>query len=192
MNYLAHALLSSEDPELLLGNFIADHVRGNQLEGYPAGVVKGIQLHRRIDSFTDEHALFKASKRFFYERFQKYSGILVDIYFDHLLARDFQRYHQESLWSFSQKVYAIYSANQASMPEHSSRFLTYLIRNDLYRRYAEFEGITEVLKHFSMRIGHGILLDDSVLEFKQHEVGLQTNFDLFMADIQQHFQQEKL
>src|SRR5688572_18797949 len=112
MNYLAHAFLSNNDKDLLVGNFIADHIRGNKYEIYSEEIISGIKLHRNIDTFTDAHHLFKESKRVFYNGFEKHSGILVDIYFDHLLAKNFEKYSSQSLSDFSQQVYRIYSEYQ--------------------------------------------------------------------------------
>ena len=80
MNYLAHAFLSNNDSNLLIGNFIADHLRGNDFKNYSPQIIEGIHLHRKIDSFTDSHLNFKASKRLFYIGYERYSGILIDIY----------------------------------------------------------------------------------------------------------------
>ena len=183
MNYLAHAYLSGGNEDLLIGNFIADHLRGNDFTAYPEGVVQGILLHRKIDSFTDAHPLFKASKRFFYNGFEKYSGILVDIYFDHFLARSFHDYHPEDLDVFSLRVYAIYQNSQHLLPESSSRFLTYLVKNNIYQTYAELSGIKTVLRHLSHRIGHQVALDESIELFLGAEKDLELNFTAFMKEL---------
>lgn len=187
MNYLAHALLSHQDPELLLGNFIADHLRGNDFSAFPEGVIKGIMMHRKIDRFTDEHPLFKKSKRLFYTNYEKYSGILVDIYFDHLLASDFKSFHNEDLKDFSSRIYQVYTNYRELMPNSSLRFLSYLLQNNLYQQYASLDGITRVLSHLSHRIGHQIALQASAGDFTNHEAELRSHFNTFMPELQQHF-----
>lgn len=187
MNYLAHAFLSNNDQDLLIGNFIADHVRGNHFEDYSQGVVEGIRLHRRIDSFTDEHPEFKASKRFFYDGFEKYSGILIDIYFDYFLAKDFEKYSNVPLTVFSENVYTIYKKSVTSLPLSSSRFLDYVIRNNIYTSYSTLSGIEKVLFHLSHRIQHNVRLDDSIKIFKTNEAALQKNFDGFFKDLYTKF-----
>ena len=187
MNYLAHAFLSNNDEELLIGNFIADHLRGNNFTGLSQRVIEGVLLHRKIDSFTDEHADFKKSKRIFYNGFEKYSGILIDIYFDYFLAKDFSKYSDISLPEFSKKVYSIYSDNQDLLPKSSSRFLEYVIQNNVYLSYSRIQGIETVLNHLSHRIKHRVQLDDSVKIFKENEAELQNNFDAFFRDILQRF-----
>lgn len=183
MNYLAHAFLSNSNEEHLVGNFIADHLRGNSFGQYSTGIVEGILLHRKIDTFTDAHPEFKKAKRFFYEGFEKYSGVLVDIYFDHLLAKDFQSYSAVSLQTFSEKVYRIYTAYQHLLPAGSVRFLDYVTKNNIYVSYAEEQGIETVLNHLSYRIKHGVELDRSISLFRKYEDSLKDSFNLFFSDI---------
>lgn len=187
MNYLAHAFLSANDPEILIGNFIADHLRGNHFENLPPRVIEGIYLHRRIDTFTDAHPAFKDSKRLFYNGFEKYSGILIDIYFDYFLAKDFDKYSSLPLNQFSQNVYGIYKKSEILLPASSLRFLEYVTKNNIYLSYASFAGITQVLNHLSHRIKHRVQLDDSVNIFIVEEKKLQENFDLFMKDLMKEF-----
>jgi acyl carrier protein phosphodiesterase len=182
MNYLAHAFLSGGDNGLLLGNFIADHLRGNDFKDYPSGIIEGIHLHRRIDSFTDAHAEFKKSKRVFYDGFEKYSGILVDIYFDYFLAKDFEKYSSAPLKLFSENVYEIYLAHQHILPKTSSGFLDYVVKNNIYNSYASLKGIETVLNHLSHRISHRVQLDHSIELFRENENTLQANFDVFFKD----------
>jgi len=190
MNYLAHAFLSNNNNDLLIGNFIADHLRGNNFTGYSQKIIEGVLLHRKIDSFTDAHPEFKKSKRIFYDGFEKYSGILIDIYFDYFLAKDFSKYSTIPLDTFSRKVYKVYSDNQALLPQSSSRFLEYVISNNIYLSYSDIKGIETVLTHLSHRIRHKVHLNESVLLFKAHESELQVNFDAFFKDVLKEFSSE--
>jgi acyl carrier protein phosphodiesterase len=121
MNYLAHAFLSAHNKELLVGNFIADHIKGQQFQTYSQGIIEGILMHRQIDTFTDAHANFKTCKKIFYNGFERYSGVLVDMYFDHLLAKNFENHTNKSLGLFAENVYEVYTDYEALMPEKSSR-----------------------------------------------------------------------
>lgn len=187
MNYLAHAYLSNNNEGLLLGNFIADHVRGNKFEHLSDDIKKGIVMHRQIDSFTDNHPLFKQSKRLFYKGFEKYSGVLVDIYFDHLLASNFAHYSIIELPVFTTNVYEVYKKNNHVLPYTSSRFLGYVLENNIYNAYSKIEGIEKVLFHLSHRINHGIMLNESVNMFTSHQEELSSNFKEFMKDIRKEF-----
>lgn len=187
MNYLAHAYLSKNNKEFLVGNFIADHVRGNQLASFPSGIVEGIKLHRKIDVFTDEHPLFRKSKRVFYPNFEKHSGILVDIYFDYFLAKDFHLHSETPLEQFSEQVYKIYQEHSDFLPENSARFLSYAVKNNIYKAYANIEGISQVLFHLSQRIRHGVELHNSVNLLRANESEMQANFDAFFSDLKKEF-----
>jgi acyl carrier protein phosphodiesterase len=187
MNYLAHAFLSNNDKDLLIGNFIADHVRGNDFKLYNDKIIEGIRLHRKIDSFTDAHPLFRQSKRFFYGGFEKYSGILVDIYFDHLLASDFEKFAGTPLPVFSDQVYKVYLEHGSVLPKSSNRFLEYVLKNNVYSSYAQIEGIEKVLYHLSGRIGHNVRLDHSLDLFLRNETELRTGFSDFFNDAVKQF-----
>ncbi len=182
MNYLAHAFLSNNDSHLLVGNFIADHLRGNNFGNLPSGIIKGIHLHRKIDTFTDTHPEFKKAKRIFYKGFEKHSGILVDIYFDHLLAKSFEKYSSTPLHEFSHAVYRIYADHTHHLPQSSSRFLDYVMKNNVYHAYASSEGIEKVLYHLSHRIQHNVQLDASMRLFEANESELIKSFDIFFTD----------
>jgi acyl carrier protein phosphodiesterase len=192
MNYLAHAFLSNNDKDLLIGNFIADHVRGSDLSRFPESIAKGIYLHRRIDSFTDDHPAFKSCKRLFYDGFNRHSGILVDIYYDHLLARNFGSYSNEALDVFSKKVYGIYSENEVHFPQSSSGFLAYAIKNNIYTAYGSTEGIERVLTHLSQRIRHGVDLEKSLELFMKNEKEIFHLFESFFREALAEFGSDRV
>ena len=187
MNYLAHSFLSNNQHGLLVGNFIADHLHGNHFENMAAEIIEGVKLHRKIDSFTDSHIKFQESKRFFYNGFEKYSGILVDIYFDHLLAKNYSGYSSVPLNEYSQQVYNVYTNHLHLLPKSSAGFLNYVLQNNIYVAYSTIQGIENVLFHLSHRINHGIALDQSVTIFSENEKQLQANFDVFFKDAIKEF-----
>lgn len=187
MNYLAHAFLSHHQEGLLIGNFIADHVRGNKLLDYPEDIQRGIRLHRAIDHFTDTHEEFKKCKRLFYDGFEKYSGILVDIYFDYCLASDFHLHTDQPLEDFAVKVYDVYQKNTHIFPEHSNRFLNYVLQNNIYNAYARLEGIEKVLSHLSHRINHGAMLHHSLNIMQANQAEIQDRFSRFFESIKTEF-----
>jgi acyl carrier protein phosphodiesterase len=187
MNYLAHAFLSNNDKNLLVGNFIADHVRGNNFQPFTNEIIEGIYLHRRIDVFTDAHPEFKKSKRIFYDGFEKYSGVLVDIYFDHFLAKNFSAFSKIPLNDFSKNVYNIYVQHEQILPKSSSGFLEYVIKNNIYYAYAGIDGIERVLYHLSHRIKHNVRMDSSIKLFKDNEEKLLESFNLLFNDAIKEF-----
>lgn len=183
MNYLAHSLLSSENSDLIVGNFIADHLKNNELKAIPEKIKKGVLLHRKIDVYTDSHPLFKLSKRYFYNGFEKHSGVLTDIYYDHLLAQNFNKYHSKELLPYSLEIYAILENHKTSLPNSSLQFLNYIKRNNTFFEYSKTEGVNLVLKHLSHRINHGIDLSKSLPLFIENKEYIEKHFSDFMTDM---------
>ena len=107
MNYLAHAYLSFEDPELLLGNMISDYIKGKKQYDYPAPIQKGIRLHREIDQFTDEHAITREIKKFFTPSVRLYAGAFVDVVYDHFLAIDSSIYTDQEWMGFTKMAISL-------------------------------------------------------------------------------------
>ena len=111
MNYLAHSFLSFNQTDLIIGNFIADSIQGNKFEGLTNGIIKGIHLHRKIDSFTDSHPIYLTSKHRFSKDFGKYSGILMDMIYDHYLAKNFSLYSTLPLQNYCSDLYKLLNEN---------------------------------------------------------------------------------
>ena len=104
MNFLAHAYLSGNNDGILLGNFVADSIKGKQYLDYPSDVGKGILLHRKIDYYTDSHKVFRDSKKRLSAKYGIFSGIIIDIFYDHFLARNWDDYSEVKLKSFVKKI----------------------------------------------------------------------------------------
>ena len=183
MNYLAHSYLSFHQNEIIVGNFIADSVIGNQYTHLPENIVKGILLHRKIDTFTDSHPLFIQSKRRFVPYFDKYSSILTDIIYDHLLAANFNQYGQSDLDTYSKQIYTVIHSNFQYLPDNGKRFYHYMTQNHVFFNYQYIEGIKTVLEHFSShRIKNRHQLADSIPI-------LMDNYDLFQAEFSDFFEE---
>lgn len=149
MNYLAHLFLSGNTDKVMVGNFIGDHVKGKKYNSYPTEIVKGILLHRQIDSFTDKHAKTKEAKTFFRNEFGLYSGIIVDFLYDHFLAKNWNNYSDETLRTFSKRAHAILLSNFRYLPVRVKSFLPFLIQNKRLESYASVDGIVEALRIMS-------------------------------------------
>ena len=104
MNYLAHIYLSNEEEEITLGNFIADGIKGKKYIQFPLGIQQGILLHRAIDSFTDAHPIVRKSTRRLHKKYGHYSGVIVDILYDHFLAKNWMKYHSIPLHKYIENL----------------------------------------------------------------------------------------
>ena len=117
MNYLAHAYLSFNDREILTGNMISDFVKGKMKFQYPSRILAGINLHRLIDNFTDDHAATREAKEFLRPHYRLYSGAFVDVMYDHFLATDETEFTESSLLAYSEKVYDSLAETSAWLPD---------------------------------------------------------------------------
>ena len=146
MNFLAHLYLSGNSDGVKIGNFIGDHVKGKQYLSYPEEIQTGILLHRQIDSFTDSHPLVKECAELIRPVYRKYSGVIVDLYFDHFLARLWDNYSDDQLQNFTRHVHAILLKNFFLLPPSVRQFLPFLIKNKRLRSYAEIDGIIKAIE----------------------------------------------
>lgn len=149
MNYLAHLYLSGNSNDLKLGNFIGDYVKGNKLDLFNKEIRKGIIMHRRIDSFTDTHPLFQNSKYYFQPVYHRFSGIVVDMVYDHFLAKNWDDYSNHKLHDYAKKVHRLLLSNYFLLPGPVRQFLPFLIHNRRLESYASVDGLQKVLEIMS-------------------------------------------
>jgi len=162
LNYLAHLYLSQSNTDLMVGNYIADHVKGRDYLTYPEGIQKGIKMHREIDTFTDTHAIPQRGKDRLYNKYGKYSAVLIDMFYDHVLAREWSDYSPIALSTFSRSAYKVLKAQQHLFPPASSRTLDWMSRGDWLSGYATVEGIGRALSGISQRARFDNNMDTSV------------------------------
>ena len=149
MNFLAHIYLSGENEKLMVGNFIGDYVKGKKYNNYPSLVRDGIILHRKIDYFTDKHHQFKEAKKLLLKDFGLYSGVVVDLFYDHLLAKKWDLYSNLTLREFAKRSHAVLLSNFLYLPKRVQGFLPILIQNRRLESYATKKGIHDSLNIMS-------------------------------------------
>jgi len=156
MNYLAHAVIGggAARPDVLVGNFIGDAVKGSQWQAFSAGVQEGILLHRAIDAAADAHPVAVASRALLRPRFQKMAGVALDLLHDHFLAQSFAQHeaHPGGLAGFAREVEGVLSARAAEMPERSQRFLTGLVRYRWLEGYGDPDAMRAICAAMDARI----------------------------------------
>lgn len=184
MNYLAHSYLSYQQPDIIIGNFIADSIQGNRFEGLTEGIIKGISLHRKIDSYTDAHPLFLTSKHRFSKDFDKYSGVLMDIIYDHYLAKNFEQYSSLSLQQHADGIYDILKNNHDFLPENAKRFYGYMTERNILFHYSSINGIKTVLTHLSGRIRNRFELQHAIPILEANYQEIEEEFFVFFDDLQ--------
>lgn len=190
MNYLAHSYLSYQKPDLIIGNFIADSIRGNQFEGLTDSIIEGIRLHRKIDTFTDSHPIYLTSKHRFSKDFDKYSGVLMDIIYDHYLAKNFEQYSTLSLQTHANEVYDILKNNHDFLPENAKRFYGYMIERNILFHYSSLNGIETVLTHLSGRIRNRYELQLAIPILEANYQEIEEEFTIFFRDLEAFCQEQ--
>lgn len=183
MNYLAHALLAAPDDDCMFGSLIADFLRGRIDPALARGVRVGVALHRAVDVFTDTHAQVAAARRLFEPPYRRYAGILLDVWFDHLLARDWPRYGVDTLHGFSRRVRALLVRRDAELPAPMRGFVRYLLTHDLPERYREAEMIAEVLRGMSTRLSRANPLAAALPELQRNAEALERRFAAFFPEL---------
>jgi acyl carrier protein phosphodiesterase len=190
VNLLAHAILSPTDcPDadaVLAGNVVADFVKGKARHALPGPVRAGMALHQCIDAFTDTHYLVIRAAERLEPNWGRYSTVLVDIFFDHLLAREFQRHHELPLRIFAQRTYRTVHAFAPGLPENARHAVAAMTVDDWLTSYATLDGIRLALTRMSTRLRHGIELAPSVEDFLVHEESFERALGEFFPLLEQH------
>nr|WP_297916060.1 acyl carrier protein phosphodiesterase [uncultured Allomuricauda sp.] len=191
MNFLAHIYLSFDDAEITLGNFFADHIRGNKYKHFPERVQKGILLHREIDTFTDAHPIPKLSSKRLHKNYSHYSRVIVDIYYDHFLAKNWNLYSTVPLKSYTNRFYDLLKDNYAILPLGTQRMLPYMVADDWLYSYAKLEGISRVLQGMDRRTQNRSKMNRAILDLEEHYTAFESEFTDFFKELVT-FSQEKI
>ena len=186
MNFLAHSLLSGGSKDLIIGNFIADSIKGNEIKSYREGIVKGIILHRKIDSFTDQHPIVSNTKSKLRPHFSKYSSVVSDIYFDHFLAVHWKDYSAIPLKEFTENIYSIIRTEFDIMPEAVKYFFPYMERDNWLYHYHSFFGMEQAFKGMSRRAKFDSKMENAVAVLKENYQFLENDFKLFFPELQHY------
>lgn len=186
VNHLAHALVAAPDEDGMFGGLIADFLRGRVDPALPRGVRLGIALHRAVDVYTDAHPEVVAARALFEPPYRRYAGILLDIWFDHLLARDWPHYGPGSLHAFSQHVRTLLVRRDAELPPAMRGFVRYLLAHDLPERYRDATMIAEVLRGMSARLSRANPLAEALPALQANAPALERHFAAFFPQLLAH------
>lgn len=184
MNYLAHAYLSFNNPHILVGNMISDHVKGKKQFDYPLPVQKGIKLHRAIDDFTDTHPATRDLKSFFRPQYRLYSGAFADVVYDHFLANDANEFSSETaLKAFAAGTYQLLDQHAEFFPLPFQKMFPYMKEYDWLYNYRHSWGIE---KSFGGLVRRSAYLTESDIAFEifnTHYNAMQACYDAFFPDL---------
>lgn len=183
MNILAHLYLSFDDPHLMVGNFMGDHVRNRDLLHFHPKIQKGVQLHWAIDAYTDSHEIVHQSKARLRPAYKKYSAVLVDLFYDHFLSKNWALYHHQPLPQFANNFYFLMDQHHQSMPASVQHMMPYLKRYNWLVGYGNFDGMQQVLNGMSRRAKFQSNMEKSLQDLQQHYSAFEEEFDAFLPEI---------
>jgi len=186
MNFLAHIYLSGDNDLLKIGNFMADSIRGNHYLDYPDELRKGILLHRYIDTFTDAHPIYRKSKHRLHEKYGHYSGVIMDIVYDHYLAKNWATYSDVSLEEYAATFYKLLQNNYTILTEKTQKMMPSMIGRNWLLSYACLEGLKMILFQMDYRTKHRVNMQESIVEIKLFNKEFEEEFTLFFEELRNH------
>jgi len=183
MNILFHMFLSGNDPELLVGNFMGDFVKGPLSDAYQPRIRQGLLLHRKIDSFAQNDPDFQASRLRLPSRYGLYRGILVDLFYDHFLADNWQRWSKSRLPEYLLWAREAIEKHQPIMSKQLQGFIP-VIFDELLPSYSSISGIESALQRMSRRVKRVNPLAEGGRELAHHYQELKADFERFIVAAQ--------
>ncbi|WP_392347638.1 ACP phosphodiesterase [uncultured Polaribacter sp.] len=174
----------------MIGNFIADHIQGNKYEGFSTEIQQGIFLHREIDTFTDAHEVVRKSKRRLHERYRHYDGVIIDIFYDYFLAKNWASYSEIPLELFTKSVYNLLDEIKLDLPIKSQQFINYMIEYNILFNYKYKDGIEKVLNGMNKRTKGKSQMNLAIEDLHCLEAEFEADFTLFFKELIAHTNQE--
>jgi acyl carrier protein phosphodiesterase len=182
MNFLFHLYLSGDDPDILTGNLMGDFVKGRIGEQYPPRLRSGIVLHRGIDSFAQQHPLFRRSRERIDPGYGLWRGVLVDMFYDHFLAAEWSQWSEEPFTAYIERARRMVEANHRYLPERMQEVVP-VIFGVMLPSYRELDGVSRALERMSRRVRRPNPLAGGAVELTRHYAGLLDDFRGFMPQV---------
>lgn len=186
MNFLAHIYLSGDSDLIKIGNFMADGVRGNKHLELHSEIQKGVVLHRTIDTFTDAHPVFRQSTKRLHANYHHFSGVIVDVFYDHFLAKNWSLYSDEKLEDYVANFYNSLNTNHDLLTEKAQMMKPYMIEQNWLLSYQTIDGIEKILSQMDNRIKRESNMRFSVQELRLFYKEFEDDFTIFFDDLQIH------
>lgn len=169
---------------------MADSIRGNHYLDYPDQLQKGILLHRAIDTFTDAHPIYRKSKHRLHEKYGHYSGVIMDIVYDHYLAKNWTKYSYEKLEDYAEAFYKLMEDNFNILTEKAQKMLPTMKDQNWLLCYASISGLERILFQMDYRTKHRVNMQEAIVEVQEFYFEFETEFTLFFEELEQHCQEK--
>ncbi|MFM7017819.1 ACP phosphodiesterase [Flavobacterium sp.] len=183
MNFLAHIYLSGDNELLKIGNFMADTVRGKRYLDYSNEIQKGILLHRFIDTYTDAHPIYRQSRRRLYEKYGHYAGVIMDIVYDHFLAKNWKYYNEIELDVYAAQFYDSLKENYELLTIKTQNLMPYMIQQNWLVQYVSLEGLETILFQMDHRTKNRVHMQEAIVEVQEYYPELELEFTQFMKEL---------
>ena len=190
MNWLAHVLLAESDPEIRLGNLLGDLIKGKERETLNANLRRGLKCHQAIDIFTDRHPIVRRSKQRLNGEYRRFAGILIDVFYDHILAKNWHNYSSLSLAEFTSTVYKSWDDYLIDLPIYPQQVILRMMTEDWLSSYIHLQGVEQTLKRISWKLNRRSKrqfdLTPAIALLQDNYFELQQDFQLFFPQLQSH------
>jgi len=183
VNHLAHAYLAGDNPAMVLGGLLGDYVKGRLSRQFEPEVMHGIRLHRKVDAYTDAHPMTRASRNCFAPPWRRFAGIIVDVCYDHFLARHWPRYAEIPLDEFSERVYRVLLDNHHRLPPRLQAFAPHLVDEHLLGAYRHLDAVERTLERLSRRFKRPTDLSQAMAQVHGQYSRLEADFLAFFPDV---------
>lgn len=183
MNYLAHIYLSGDNDLVTIGNFIADGIKGKSYKKYSKDIQTGILLHRNIDTYTDAHKTVRLSTKRLHEKYGHYSGIIVDILYDHFLAKNWSQYSTTPLDKYVDTFYDSLEEHYNILPLRIQKMMPYMITDNWLLSYASIDGISRVLDGMNRRTKNRSGMNEAIVELEEFYKEFENEFTVFFDEL---------
>ena len=183
MNFLAHIYLSGDNELMKIGNFMADGIRGHDYLNFPEEVKNGIILHRYIDTFTDAHPIYRQSKHRLHQKYGHYSGVIMDILYDHFLAKNWIIYSEIPLENYVANFYQSLEKNYTVLTEKTKKIMPYMIEQNWLASYATIAGIEFILFQMDYRTKNRAKMHEAIIELQEFYSEFESEFTLFFKEL---------
>ncbi len=184
MNYLAHLYLARHSDDAMLGALLGDFVKPHSGHAFSPEIEAEIVTHRKVDSFTDSHAIVLDAKALFNGPRRRYAGILLDVFYDHMLAKHWRDYSSTPLDTFIARFYNTLTLRADLLPPNFARLAPYMIEQDWLGSYRHYEGVDIAVRRISTRLSkNGDLMRDSLEDLKANYPALEQGFHRFFREL---------
>lgn len=186
MNYLAHAFLSPNDPHLLMGNIWGDLIKPRDYISIPEAMRRGIDMHKKIDAYTDQHAAVNEMIRILRPFQGKYTPVVADVLMDYMLSKNWGCYHALEIEDFCDSAYQVVRTNLSLLPERIHPRIQRMLGDRWLESCKNRNRMERTLRMLSMRASFENQIPDAMIPYDLHEERMEQLFADFFEDLMGH------